>query len=211
MMKTLALALALFVVAPHSTNAQPAPAPTAPQARKLTFNGRAATSQDLQTLASIEQLYGQPVPAGDYWYDARSGAAGKWGGPTLGFLAAGLALGGPLPANASGGGNGKVTGVFINGRELHPTDVQVLILIYGKALQGRWWVDGQGNAGAEGGPAQVNLIALAQQLNPKAASTYYRRDGKGGNAFGSGKCRSGSIPKGSGSDKTTIDYYIGCG
>jgi hypothetical protein len=100
--------------------------------------------------------------------------------------------------------------VFINGSELHPIDVQVLVAIYGQALPGRWSVDAQGNAGPEGGPPQINLIALAQQLNPKAASTYYKRDGKGGNAFGSGKCRSGSIPQGSGYDKRTIDYYIGC-
>ncbi len=213
MMKSLSLALALIVAAPQLASAQPAPAPAQqrqPDVRKFSFNGRAATAQDLQTLAQIERLYGQPAPAGDYWYDARSGAAGRIGGPTLGFLPAGLALGGPLPATASGGGSGRVTGVFINGRELHPIDVQVLIAIYGQALPGRWWVDGQGNAGKEGGPMQLNLIVLAQQLDPKAASSYYRRDGKGGNAFGSGKCRSGSIPKGSGYDKTTIDYYIGC-
>jgi len=180
------------------------------QARKFTFNGRGATVKDLETVAQIEKLYGQPALAGDYWYDAKGGAYGQWGGATLGFLPAGLVLGGPLPANASGGGSGKVTGVFVNGRELHSMDIKVLLAIYGQALPGRWWVDGQGNTGKEGGPMQFNLVVLAQQLNPKAANSYYRRDGKGGNAFGSGKCRSGSIPKGSGSDKTTIDYYIGC-
>ncbi len=215
MLRNTLLGLAVSLGSMSSVAAQPAPQPTPvvqqqPQARKFTFNGRAATAQDLQTLAQLEQMWGQQAPAGDYWYDARTGAAGKWGGPTLGFLSPGLALGGALPANASGGGNGKATGVFINGRELHAIDVQVLIKIYGQALPGRWWVDAQGNAGPEGGPAQINLIALAQQLNPKAANSYYKRDGKGGNAFGSGKCRSGSIPKGSGYDKTTIDYYIGC-
>ncbi len=210
MLRNTLLALVLAgssVAAPVAQAETPA---TQTQTRKLTFNGRAATAKDLETVAQIERLYGVPAQAGDYWYDAKTGAAGKLGGPTLGFLPPGLALGGPLPANASGGGDGKLSGVFINGRELHPIDIKVLVAIYGQALPGRWWVDGQGNAGPEGGPMQINLIQLAQQLNPKAANSYYRRDGKGGNAFGSGKCRSGSIPKGSGSDKTTIDYYIGC-
>lgn len=206
MLRNFVLALAVSgSVQVSEVAAQPAPVET--QARKITINGRGATARDLQTLASIERVIGRQIPAGDYWYDARTGAAGLWGGPTLGFLHANLALGGALPANASGGHG---TGVFINGRELHPIDIQVLIAIYGQALPGRWWVDAQGNAGAEGGPAQLNLIALAHQLNPKAARTYYKRDGKGGNAFGSGGCRSGSIVQGSGYDKRTIDYYVGC-
>ncbi len=198
--------------------AQPAPQSPAMQqpaaTRKLTFNGRAATAKDLETLAQIERMYGKPAPDGDYWYDARSGAAGQWGGPTFGFLPAGLPLGGPLPANASGGGSGKVTGVFINGRELHPVDVQVLMSIYGQVFAGRWWVDGQGYAGQEGGPALVNLIVIAQQraaaTGNKSASSYYRTDGTGGNAFVGGGCASGSIKTGSGYDKKTIDYSVGC-
>jgi hypothetical protein len=86
----------------------------------------------------------------------------------------------------------------------------MLIKIYGQALPGRWWVDGQGNAGQEGGPALVNLVALAQERNKKAASSYYRTDGKGNNAFVGGGCVSGSIKSGSGYDKKTTDYYIGC-
>jgi hypothetical protein len=179
--------------------------------RQFTFNGRAATPEDLQTLAQIEQLYGQRAPDGDYWYDARSGAAGKWNGPTLGFLPAGLALGGPLPANASGGGDGRTTGIFINGRELHPVDRQVLIAIYGQAFPGRWWVDGQGNAGQEGGPALLNLVAVARQRGSKSADSYYRTDGKGNNAFVGGGCVTSSSTTGSGYDKKTHDYYgAGC-
>jgi hypothetical protein len=178
--------------------------------RRFSFNGRAATGGDLQVLAQIEAMYRMQAPPGDYWYDARSGAAGRWGGPTLGFLPAGLALGGPLPANASGGGNGTVTGVFINGRELHPVDVQVMMRIYGQVIPGRWWVDGQGNAGQEGGPALINLVQLAQQRGG-AASSYYRSDGQGNNAFVGGGCVSLSTSTGSGSDKKSIDYYsAGC-
>lgn len=209
MLRTTLVALVLAtssIAAPVASADAPA---AAPQARKLSFNGRAATAKDLETVAQLEKLYGAAAPAGDYWYDAKSGAAGKLGGPTFGFLPPGLALGGPLPANASGGGNGKLSGVFINGRELHPVDIQVLVSIYGKALPGRWWVDGQGNAGPEGGPMQINLIQLAQQLNPKKANSYYRRDGKGGNAWGAGGCRGGRIVTGSGYDKKTIDYDVG--
>jgi hypothetical protein len=178
--------------------------------RRFSFNGRAATAGDLAILAQIEAMYRMQAPPGDYWYDARSGAAGRWGGPTLGFLPAGLALGGPLPANASGGGNGMVTGVFINGRELHPVDVQVMMRIYGQVIPGRWWVDAQGNAGQEGGPALINLVQLAQQRGG-AASSYYRSDGQGNNAFVGGGCVSVSTSTGCGYDKKSIDYYsAGC-
>jgi hypothetical protein len=47
------------------------------------------------------------------------GAWGIQGGPTLGFLQAGLAIGGALQSNALNGD----TGVFINGRQLHRLDV----------------------------------------------------------------------------------------
>jgi hypothetical protein len=154
------------VYSAQQAQGQPGGAPgyATPQGeRRFTFNGRGATPDDLALLVQIEHAYGRPAPSGDYWYDAASGAAGQWGGPTLGFLPAGLTLGGPLPANASGGGNGHLTGIVVNGRELHPVDVQVLIKLYGQAIPGRWWVDGQGNAGQEGGPALLNLVQLARQ------------------------------------------------
>jgi len=195
---------------------QPAP----PRSRKVdtrrfTFNGRAATQTDLDTLSLIDAMYGQPVPQGGYWYDALSGAAGAWGGPTLGFLPAGLQLGGPLPANASGGGKGRLTGVFVNGRELHPIDVQVMTNLYGQVLPGRWWVDGQGNAGQEGGPPLLNLVVVARQRaaagKGKGAESYYRSDGRGNNAFVGGGCVSTSTTTGSGDSKKTYDYdSAGC-
>lgn len=193
-----------------ATSGDPSGAPPTASARRFTFNARPATQADLQILAQIEGMYGKPVPSGDYWYDARSGAAGAWGGPTLGFLPAGLGLGGPLPPNASGGGDGRVTGVFVNGRELHPVDVQVLMRLYGQVIPGRWWVDGQGNAGQEGGPALLNLVALARQRG-KGAESYYRSDGSGNNAFVGGGCVSASSTVGSGESKKTYDYYgAGC-
>lgn len=96
------------------------------------------------------------------------------GGHTRGFTLAGLPLGGKLPANISGGG----TGVFINGRELHPLDVQALQSLVGQLLPGRYWLDAQGYAGYEGGPAIANLQQLAQQL--------YRQGSGVGENYGGG-------------------------
>jgi len=128
--------------------------------RRISFNQRPLTQRDAQILQQLEAQSGQRTPDGDYWYDAKSGAAGKWGGPTSAILPAGLSLGGPLPANASGGG----TRVFINGREIHPLDLRYLQQLLGRpVLSGRYWVDAQGNAGVEGGPAIVNLYAAARQ------------------------------------------------
>jgi hypothetical protein len=206
--------------APASAAAPPAPGADAAQppesrsagvdARQFTFNGRAATAEDLQVLAQIEQMYGRPAPAGSYWYDPVSGAAGAWGGPTLGFLPVGLALGGPLPPEASGGGYGLVTGVFVNGREVHPVDVQVLTSIVGQIAPGRYWLDGQGNAGTEGGPAIVNLVERARQRGSSAES-YLRDDGNGNSVFIGGGCVSGSATVGSGSSEATYSFYsAGC-
>jgi hypothetical protein len=143
--------------------------------RHLSFNGHAATAHDLTIVAQLERGSGQSVPDGDYWYDNISGGAGRWGGPAEAILPAGLGLGGPLPANASGGG----TGVFINGRELHPIDVQRLIAIFGFVHPGRFWVDASGNAGYEGGPALINLYQAAQQARGVANGGRYLGGARG--------------------------------
>src|SRR5215470_3159647 len=127
--------------------------------RRLTFNGRPATARDLAVVQKLEASWGQRLNDGDYWYDNRSGAAGTWGGPATAILPAGLGLGGALPANASGGG----TGVFVNGRELHPIDLERLQALVGPVPRGRYWVDAQGNAGPEGKPATINLVRAAGQ------------------------------------------------
>lgn len=131
-------------------------------ARRVKFNGRSLSGEQAATLSRLEQAIGR-LPDGEYWYDPGTGASGRWGGPTLAFLPAGLDLGGKLPAEASGGGRGTLTGVFINGRELHPVDVLGLREIIGVVLPGRWWVDAQGTYGLEGGPALGNLVVIAQQ------------------------------------------------
>ena len=119
-------------------------AATAPSAegRRVRFNARELDQTGWAVLVQIEAATRSRIPDGDYWYDPMCGAAGVWGGPALAFLPAGLPLGGAVPAQASGGGNGRVSGVFVNGRELHRQDVQVLTQIYGVAPQpGRYWVE----------------------------------------------------------------------
>ena len=111
------------------------------------------------TLTMLEQYFQTVIPSGRYWYDPLCGAWGMEGGPTAGFTIPNLPLGGSLPADISRGN----TGVFINGRQLPPTDLAGLQRLTGPIAQGRYWLDSQGYAGMEGGPALVNLRALAAQ------------------------------------------------
>jgi hypothetical protein len=110
--------------------------------RAITFNGRSLTPDQQQRLEALERMYRVRLPDLRYWYDNHSGAVGLWNGPALAALPAGLGFGGPMPANASLGG----TGVFINGRELHPLDVAGLSRIV-QVRRGRYWVDSSGYFG----------------------------------------------------------------
>jgi hypothetical protein len=118
------------------------------------FNGVDLPATALAALRAV----GLSLPPGRYWYDAMSGLWGGDGGPTVGQLPAGLALGGALRADASGGG----TGTFINGRELHPVEVQRLALLFGSVPRIRFWMNAQGVGGPEGGPATFSLQAAMQ-------------------------------------------------
>lgn len=111
-----------------------------------------------ETIYALEQYYGVRIQSGRYWYDRISGLWGREGGPTVGQILSGLNLGGPLSPRASGGG----TGVFINGRELHPAEVAYLQRCT-PVYRGRYWLNPQGLAGVEGGPPLVNLSSLCQQ------------------------------------------------
>ena len=107
-------------------------------------------------LDRLEGSIGVRVPPGRYWYDRGCGAWGHQGAGSAGFLPAGLKVGGKLRANASNGS----TGVFINGRQLHRTDVIGLMQLGVPVMQGRFWLDGQGNGGFEGQPASFDLLAM---------------------------------------------------
>ncbi len=134
--------------------------------RAITIN---SGPPNVAILAQIEHTLGTQLPDGDYWYDYRCGACGLMGGPAQGFLRPGLALGGPLPPNASGDSG---TGCFVNGRELHTLDIvglnQLLMRAGGQCLPGRWSLDATGNLGPENGIPMINLVQLASMGAPGA-------------------------------------------
>ncbi len=119
----------------------------------VVVNGVALSHADV---AALTQAYG-PIAPGRYWYDPMSGYVGLEGGPSAAQIDPGLPLGGPLSADASGGG----TDVFINGREIHVAELEYLIGIFGWVEPGRYWLGADGIGGVEGGPASFNLHAAA--------------------------------------------------
>lgn len=127
-------------------------AATLPVERKVSVNGQRL---DDATLMQLQLAYGA-IPDGAYWYDAACGAWGVIGQPAAGFIAAGLALPGPLPADASGTGSGW----FVNGRELHASEAAGLAPL--GLTAGRYTLDAFGNLGKDG-QLLLNLAALAQQ------------------------------------------------
>lgn len=125
---------------------------------------------------------GQPVattaiPAGDYWYDARSGLWGLAGGPALGVTAAG-AEAAPLKPDASRGDSP----VFVNGRQLQGSEWIGLSQLVGSiVLPGRYWLDATGKAGLEGGPALVDLASTSASASQ---GTFYSDNSTGGSISG---------------------------
>ena len=141
---------------------------------------------DAATRQALESTYQVQILPGRYWYDPTSGAWGLQGGPAAGQILPGLRLGGPLHANASGGG----TGVFINGRELHPIDVANLQRCVPTVMRGRYWVAASGVGGIEGGPPAFNLAALCGSNAPGGSSM--RCENYGGGRFNCSNQRTGT-------------------
>ena len=141
---------------PAAARAVPAPRAAAVTERNVVVNGLAVSPT---VLAALEASHRLQIADGNYWYDRTSGAAGPAGGPTLAFIAPGLDLGGPLAPDASAGN----TGVFLNGRELPQYDLVALTRAVGFVQPGRYFLDANGNAGFEGGPPLINLIAASRQ------------------------------------------------
>ena len=133
-----------------------------------------------EDVAAMESAWKTAVQDGRYWYDSACGAWGVEGGPCAGFMRAGIPIGGALMPNASGGD----TGVFINGRELHRLDVMALRRL-GPVLPGRYWVDGYGNFGWEGGPMLGNLAA-ALQMPAQSSGNPWTVDSRAGTVGGDG-------------------------
>ncbi|KAE8682367.1 Detected protein of unknown function [Hibiscus syriacus] len=71
---------------------------------------------------AISAKFGAIRP-GHYWYDFRAGFWGVLGGPCLGIIHPCIEeFNYPMPGNCAGG----TTGVFVNGRELHQKDLDLL-------------------------------------------------------------------------------------
>ena len=153
-------------------------APTARETprRSVIVNEVRLSDDEVNTL---ERAVGSTVRDGDYWYDRACGAWGMKGGPCAGFIRPGIALGGPLRRDASQGN----TGVFVNGRELHVVDVIALQRL-GPVFPGRYWVDGLGNFGIEGGPRMGNLAAAGQMTSGGAWTVDSRFGTVGGDGSG---------------------------
>ncbi|KAL0294652.1 UNVERIFIED_CONTAM: Extra-large guanine nucleotide-binding protein 2, partial [Sesamum angustifolium] len=85
----------------------------------LTVNGHPIPDQ----LVKIAEKIAGPIKPGDYWYDFRAGFWGVMGGRALGMIPPFIQeFNYPMPAHCAGGN----TGIFVNGRELHHIDLDML-------------------------------------------------------------------------------------
>ncbi|XP_028794763.1 protein ENHANCED DISEASE RESISTANCE 4 [Neltuma alba] len=85
----------------------------------VTVNGHPIPDR---VIKKAEKLAG-PIQPGNYWYDIHAGFWGVMGGPCLGIIMPSIEeFNYPMPENCSGG----TTGVFVNGRELHQKDLDLL-------------------------------------------------------------------------------------
>ncbi|XP_071707393.1 uncharacterized protein [Rutidosis leptorrhynchoides] len=85
----------------------------------VTVNGHPITDR---LVKQAENLAG-PIAPGDYWYDLRAGFWGMIGGPCRGIIPPFIEeFDYPMPENCADGN----TNVFVNGRELHQRDLDLL-------------------------------------------------------------------------------------
>jgi hypothetical protein len=153
-----------------------------PAGTGIHVNGQALSAE---TLRALQQVYPVAILPGRYWYDRISGAWGHEGQPIAGQMIAGMALGGPLRADASRGDSG----VFINGRHVTAGEKAYLEqLCQVPITPARYWILFNGVGGFEGSPATFNLgqcPGLARQNSrPRSMSRTYC-DG-GGNCTSTG-------------------------
>lgn len=87
---------------------------------KVSINGHPICDR---LIKKAEKLAG-PIHPGNYWYDYRAGFWGAIGHACLGIIPPFIEeFNYPMPKNCAGGN----TGVFINGRELHHKDLNLLV------------------------------------------------------------------------------------
>ena len=126
-------------------------AQTSAEQTNIVVNGVALSAD---TVRVLQQVYPVAIAPGRYWYDAVSGAYGREGEPIAGQMIAGLALGGPLRADASRG----TAGVFINGRQITGGEkAYIEQLCQTPVVSARYWILFNGLGGFEGGPAIFDL------------------------------------------------------
>lgn len=213
-MRTVALIAAAFVMLSTPAHAGTPWTGSSQQAvaRQVQINNVRLTDADL---AGLDGALGTRVQDGNYWYDATSGLWGVMGGGPLGLVAAGLRVGGPLPANASGGG----TRVFINGREISMVEAQALMQLYGMWPQaGRYTLYGNGALTCENGAMITNLYADLQRASARGGQSSTWHDGsttRGGGYYDNGdsyysftdKATGKSYSWGSDGSTSTTDPY----
>ena len=160
---------------PSTTNAPAASAAYNAQTNTpgadISINGKRLDANEVRALAQ----YGVQAQSGNYWYDAVSGAWGAWGGPTAGFVAAGIPSA-PLPSNASNG----MTGVLINGRNITQGELAFLQNLARSPIPpGQYWLDANGYAGQVGGPPLINFLQAAQTQQQPQTSSWYGKNAAG--------------------------------
>jgi hypothetical protein len=157
---------------------------------------------DDATVGALETKYRVPIQNGHYWYDTICGAWGVEGGPTAGFIYSGLKLPGPMPEDISRGG----TGIFINGREIHPLDQVAFQKIFGYTIPGRYWLDAHGNLGPEGGAPIANLAAAIRASQSAQSGSVTHGYGKG---YGSRGTLGGGMYSGRTASGKSVLWYPG--
>jgi hypothetical protein len=155
------------------------------QTTNVVVNGVAL---DAQAQRAIESYYRTQLRAGHYWYDHVSGLWGEIGGPSQGQIEPRLKLGRRLDPRASVGAQVGITGVFVNGREIHPIELAQLQRLFGPVRRARYWLNAHGIGGYEGGAAQWNLRATAIAQQRSAGGGGYIRRGPGGAIGSDGSC-----------------------
>lgn len=130
----------------------------AAEARAVWINGEPLDRTERRELARAEAAVHARLPAGSYWYDAASGAIGRVGSGTEGFLPPGLALADrPLPVDASG----VTGGVRVNGRALPAAERAWIEARTGFLVDGAYSLDAAGMLRAPWWEVGVSLPALA--------------------------------------------------
>ena len=106
---------------------------------------------------------------------------GGEGGPDAEQVQPGLPF---LPTDISGG----KTNVFVNGRELHLQEYQILVALFGSVIPGRYWTNHQGIGSPDGQAPTFNLATVARKQSSSGCfhGSYNARVGSAVGFIGTG-------------------------